>query len=443
VVSVVTTSAGPVTQEQADLAGHMPTQEVLAELYDTASPSVVNIQVTTDPQLTTDSVPNPLAPFGLPFGQPQEQTPTMAEGSGFVYDTQGHIVTNNHVVDGASTITVYFANGSWADGEVVAADAQADLAVLKVTPPQGVELQPLPMAPAGNLRVGYYAVALGSPFGLDETMTVGVISALGRSFPTGDATAGGPTYSLPDVIQTDTAINPGNSGGPLLDLKGEVVGVNFAINSPVRANSGVGFAIPISVVQKVVPALIKDGAYAYSYLGISGQTINAILAGEENINEGTQGVYVGVVPDGGPAAKAGVQAADVITGIDKQPVSRFEDVLSYLFNNTKPGQTATLHILRNDKSVDIDVKLAERPSGQTEASGGQRETGLSINEAIQIAKHSVADAELINQVDSASATQAVQDDGTPVWIVKLGGNDKTATVTVDAQTGEVLSLDVQ
>jgi 2-alkenal reductase len=421
----------------------MPTQETLSELYDTASPSVVSIQVTLDPQQATEGTQNPFAPFGLPFGQPQSQTPTMAEGSGFVYDTDGHIVTNNHVVDGANTITVYFANGSWAEGQVVAADAQADLAVLKVTPPQGMKLQPLPMAPTNTLRVGYYAIALGSPFGLDETMTVGVISALGRSFPTGDAASGGPTYSLPDVIQTDTAINPGNSGGPLLDLKGEVVGVNFAINSPVRANSGVGFAIPISVVQKIVPALIKDGSYAYSYLGISGQTINAILADEADIAEGTQGVYVGDVPAEGPAAQGGVQSADIITGIDQHTVSRFEDILSYLFNNTEPGQKVTLHILRQGKTVDVDVKLAQRPSGATGSSNSQSETGISISEAIQIAKRAVADSDLMNQVDSASATQAMQDDGTPVWIVTLSGNDNTATVTVNAQSGEVVALDVQ
>ena len=262
----------------------IPSQETLAAIYDEITPSVVNIQVEVETAaINTPGSPFPGLPFpfGSPFGSPNapESQPQFGEGSGFVYDGNGHIVTNNHVVENAKTITVYFDNGMWADAELVGRDPMADLAVIKITPPEGMELHPLMLAPASSLDEGHYVVALGSPFGLDETMTLGVVSALGRSFRTGDPGTGVAQYSLPDVIQTDTAINPGNSGGPLLNLNGEVVGVNFAFNSPVRANSGVGFAIPVSVVEKVVPALIDEGAYHYAYLGLSGQTINAVVAG--------------------------------------------------------------------------------------------------------------------------------------------------------------------
>jgi 2-alkenal reductase len=268
---------------------------------------VVSIHVTLDAEAAAaagQSIPD--LPFPFPFGMPdqgeQGQAPVqpMAEGSGFIYDNDGHIVTNNHVVESADEIMVYFYNGMWAKAEVVATDPSADLAVLKVTPPDGMQWQPLVLGKDDALRTGYYVVAMGSPFGLEETMTLGVVSALDRSMPTGDV-ATGSSYSLPDVIQTDTAINPGNSGGPLLNLKGEVVGVNFAINSATRSNSGVGFAIPVSVINKVVPALIDDGKYTYSYLGISGQTIDATVAADKNLDDNTLGVYVGEVVSGGPA----------------------------------------------------------------------------------------------------------------------------------------------
>jgi 2-alkenal reductase len=366
----------------------------------------------------------------------------MAEGSGFIYDNDGHIVTNNHVVENASEITVYFYNGMWAKADVVATDPASDLALLKVTPPAGLQWQPLVLGSDDALRAGYYVVAMGSPFGLDETMTLGVVSALDRSMPTGDV-ATGSSYSLPDVIQTDTAINPGNSGGPLLNLKGEVVGVNFAINSPVRANAGVGFAIPVSVLNKVVPALINEGKYPYSYLGISGQTIDATVAAENDVVENTLGVYVGDVVSGGPAEDAGVQAGDIITAIDDQPVVRFEDLVSHLFNATTPNSTATLTVLRDGETLTLDVTVTERPAPRAEelASGEERESGISIADAIKAAKAAVAESELIQNVESATAKRDTQD-GKDVWVVTLSGDDHTATVVVDAASGDVLQLDL-
>lgn len=431
----------PVTAAQEAIVGIMPTQDVLADLYDQVAPSVVNIQVTVDtPVSTLPESPIPGFPFELPGDQGTPQ-PQQGEGSGFIFDMDGHIVTNNHVVENANSIVVYFSNGMWADAELVAADPQADLAVIKVTPPDGVNWQPLPLAAEDSVRVGYYVVAVGSPFGLDETMTTGIVSALGRSFQTGDATSSA-TYSLPNVIQTDAAINPGNSGGPLLNLAGEVVGVNFAINSPVRANSGVGFAIPVSVVQKVVPALISDGKYIYSYLGISGQTISAEVANEHDLPDNTMGVWVAEVVESGPAAEGGVQSGDIIVAIDGQSVTRFEDLISYLFTATTPGQTVTLEVLRAGERQSLEITVDERPQALQQQAEEGRSGEVNIAEAISTAKRAVQDSGLMETIDSANAKQD-EANGRPVWVVTLTGNGSTATVIVDGQTGEVLELNVE
>lgn len=441
--SIADTADFQLTSDQAEIAAVQPTQEMLARLYNDIVPSVVNIQVTMD---ATQADPGQM-PFPFPFGEqgsPEgEPVVPQGEGSGFVFDTDGHIITNNHVVEDAASIVVYFHNGMWAEAELVARDPQADLAVLKVEAPKGVELKPLPLAAEDSLLPGYYVVAVGSPFGLDETMTLGVISAVGRSFST-DSTSTGSSYSLPDVIQTDTAINPGNSGGPLLNLLGEVVGVNFAINSPVRANSGVGFAIPVSVVNKVVPALIEDGAYKYAYLGIAGQTITQPVAEEYELPENQLGVRVGEVVRGGPADDAGIRTGDVIVGIDNAPVSRFEDLISYLFKSANPGSEVTLQVMREGQALELNVTLGERPeAGSPTAQSDERgQGGITIAEAINAAKTAVADAGLISEIESATAERDTQG-GSPVWVVTLTGDGKTATVTVDAQDGSVLGLNVE
>jgi 2-alkenal reductase len=437
--------ASPVTAEQEDLASILPTQEILSQLYDKVVPSVVNIQVT----LSADAAVQPGLPFGdLPFGMPFELPDTPAvphgQGSGFIYDMDGHIVTNNHVVENAESITVNFANGMWADAELVATDPQADLAVIKVEPPAGLELHPLVLAPSDGIRAGYYVAAMGSPFGLDETMTLGVVSALGRSVPTGNPARGTSTnYSLPDVVQTDTAINPGNSGGPLLNLKGEVVGVNFAINSTAGSNSGVGFAIPVSVVEKVVPALISDGAFKYSYLGIAGQTISAQVAAENEIDDNVLGVLVSEVVSDGPAAEAGIEVNDIIVGIGDQAVRQFEDLISYLFQSTEPGGDTTIHALRNGSEMSFDVELVERPAPVVdEPVESDERTEITIADAIKIAKAAVTDSELMADFESASAKKDTLN-GQAVWIVSLSGDGNSATVIVDASNGEVLELNLE
>ncbi len=428
------TATGLVTAEVLDI---VPSQATLVSLYDLAAPSVVNIRVTAE-RSAEDMPAIPGLPFGDPFGG---EGPVQGQGTGWMYDNDGHIVTNNHVVEGATQMTVYFNNGMWAEAELVAADPQADLAVIKVTPPEGVAWQPLALAEPNSAHVGYYVAALGSPFGLEETMTVGVISALGRSVPT-DQQSGASSYSLPDVIQTDTAINPGNSGGPLLNLNGEVVGVNFAINTTSGSNSGVGFAIPVSVVQKVVPALLAEGSFDYSYLGISGSSIDQTVAEEQELADNILGVFVAQAVDGGPAANAGIQTGDVIQAIDGRAVTAFEDLISYLFQSTTPEQTVTLSVMRDGEALEIDVTLGARPAVVADPTTPEGDVAVSIADAIQTARDAVTEAELMDEIESANA-KIDSLNGSPVWVVTLEGSDSSATVTVDAQTGEVLELDVR
>jgi len=437
--------AAPVLQNDSSLTGD---QEALAALYDAIAPSVVNIQV----QSTSSASALPQIP-GLPL--PEGDLPLQrGEGSGFIYDNEGHIVTNNHVVAGAQKVIVNFNNGMWARAEVVATDPQADLAVIKVTPPEGMEWRPLALAEDNGLKVGHMVIAIGNPFGLQGTMTTGIVSALGRGFPVGSFGTG--RYTLPDVIQTDAAINPGNSGGPLLNLDGEVVGVNFAIESQTRQNSGVGFVIPASIVKRVVPALIEDGAYKYAYLGLEGSTISADLAEALDMPDNTLGVYVAGVVPGGPSAQAGLKGGsrtvtgpggaelrvggDIVTAIDDMPVVRFEDLVSYLVTKATPGQTVTLTVARGDEKLQLDVTLGERPT-QIAATAPTRNGELNARAAIAIAEREVSN-QLDGEIIEKMATPDKRDDA-DVWVVELSTETQTATVVVDAETGDVLNVTIE
>ncbi len=344
----------------------------LEDLYVRANPAVVNI---TAVSAAADSPAFQSLPgFHQQLGP--QSGPAVAEGSGFVYDQQGHIITNNHVVDGAKTLVVTFADGVEVAAQVVGASPDTDLAVLKVKV-DASELQPLALGESDSLKVGQTVVAIGNPFGLEGSMTTGIVSGLGRLLDDGGQAADGRHYSLPDIIQTDAAINPGNSGGPLLDLAGDVIGVNTAIESPVRASSGVGYAIPVDLVRQVVPELIQGGSYHVPYLGISGQTLHVDLARAMKVDPQQHGVLVVDVAAGSPAAHAGLQGSrqetqidglpariggDVIVSIDDHPVSRFGDLLSYLVRHTEVGQSVALKVLRNGKTVPLEVKLAARPT---------------------------------------------------------------------------------
>ncbi len=348
-------------------------EDVYAQIYALVNPSVVNIQV----QRVVKVGDSPMFEFMERQDIPQERL-QRGLGSGFVWDKQGHIVTNNHVILNADKITVNFANGLSMKAEVVGRDANSDLAVIKVDADADL-LSPVNMAESAGLKVGQMAVAIGNPFGLEGSMTVGIISAIGRSLPVNAAglAATSSSYVIPDIIQTDAPINPGNSGGVLVNNEGAVIGVTTAIQSTDGSNSGIGFAVPSGQVLRVVPVLIREGKYEYTYLGISGQTISTELAKEMGLDDRQQGVLVGEVTKGGPADKAGVRGSsrevnidgspariggDVIVKIDDENVNRFEDLVSYLARETSVGQTVSLTILREMKEQVVDVKLEARPA---------------------------------------------------------------------------------
>lgn len=440
-------AAAPALQVDSSLSQD---QAALAALYEAVAPSVVNIQVDS----TASATDMPQIPG---FQMPQGDVPLQrGEGSGFIYDNDGHIVTNNHVVDGAQKVIVNFNNGMWARAEVVATDPQADLAVIKVTPPTGFDWKPLPLATDDSLKVGHTVIAIGNPFGLEGTMTTGIVSALGRGFPVDSF--GANRYTLPDVIQTDAAINPGNSGGPLLNLNGEVVGINFAIESQTRQSSGVGFTIPVSIVHRVVPALIKDGAYKYAYLGLEGSTISPDLSEALSLPDNTLGVYVSAVVPGGPSANAGLQGGtrtvstsnggevqqggDIVTAIDGNPVVRFEDLVSYLVTKAEPGQKVALTVLRDGKEMTVDVTLGERPTQSSLTAAPTSQDGtINARAAIAIAQQAVRD-QLNGEIIEKVATPD-ESNGQNVWVVELSTATQKATVVVDAQSGEVTDVTIQ
>jgi S1-C subfamily serine protease len=290
-------------------------------------------------------------------------------GSGFVYDGEGHVITNNHVVEGASRISVTFPDGSIYKAKTVGTDPYTDLAVIKIDVPKD-RLFPLPLDDSSGLEVGQQVVAIGNPFGLSGSMTSGIISQLGRLLP---LDVGG--FSIPDVIQTDAAINPGNSGGPLLDLRGAVVGVNSAISSSTGEFSGVGFAIPSNTVKKIIPVLIKDGKYRHPWLGVSGTDLTPEIAEALNLNL-TKGFLVIDVVVNSPADKSGVKGGDkqitiegrqirlggdVIVSIDDSPVRKIDDILVYMQREKSVGDEIILDIIRDQKPVQIKITLSERP----------------------------------------------------------------------------------
>jgi 2-alkenal reductase len=343
------------------------------------------VQVQTNPPVLSAPV-NPAPEEGSLAALYQQVIPGVvairagtSSGSGFMFDGDGHIVTNQHVVEGASEVEISFSSGYKAYGTVIGSDADADLAVIKVDVP-AEEIHPLAIGDSDTLRVGQSVVAIGNPFGLNGTMTLGIISGLGRT-QFAHASPEGGFFSTADIIQTDAAINPGNSGGPLFNLNGEVVGVNQSIrtdnfNSATgnAVNSGVGFSISINLVKRVVPGLIRDGKYEYPYLGISSSSELSLSEIEALGLKTYTGAYVLTVTPGSPADQAGIKAGDTPTRIqglnaggdliiafDGKPIATFDELLSYLITGKSPGDTVVLTVLRDGQSMDITVKLGRRP----------------------------------------------------------------------------------
>lgn len=378
----------PVPPLNSEMSGALETiQQGFNDVYTQVLPSVVNIQVTqTVQQGTLPGTDN--LPFSFPFQLPDNGGvfKQSALGSGFVWDTEGHIITNNHVVENADQITVTFYDGTSVDGEVIGTDRDSDLAVVKVDYPAD-RLQPIQTADSTQVMVGQLVAAIGNPFGLQGTMTVGVISALGRSLPVEDSSSLGSSYVIPDVIQTDAPINPGNSGGVLVDIQGQLLGVPTAIESSSGVNAGIGFVIPSVIVQKVVPELITQGYFEHSWIGISGTTLTSDIAEEMDLSRDQKGILVIDVTPNSPADDAGLVGSDrlatiddqeirlggdVIVQVDSQPVQDFEDLTAYLARYTEAGQTITLTVLRSNGDQDeIDLELGVRPNTDQTISVGE------------------------------------------------------------------------
>jgi S1-C subfamily serine protease len=315
-----------------------------------------------------------------------------ALGSGFVYDSQGHIVTNYHVIDGATRADITFTDGNTYPAKVVAKDPNGDIAVLQITSDFSEEnVKPLPLANSSAVRPGEQIIAIGNPFGLSGTITTGIVSAKERLLPNPDT-----GFSIPDMIQTDAAVNPGNSGGPLLNTQGQVIGMNTAIFSRTGSYSGVGFAIPSNTIAKEVPLLIKNGSYSHPWLGISGGKITPDLIRAMGLPTNYKGVLVGSVQPNSPADMAGLkgltqgdsfrltqgdsvnappsQPGDIITAVDGHPVRQIDDIINYIESQKNVADNIKLTVNRNGQILDLTVTLQARPQTATTSSQDQNQS---------------------------------------------------------------------
>lgn len=321
-------------------------------IYSTSLPSIVHIKVRQTVQ---------------GFFQNQERT---GEGSGFIWDTEGNIVTNYHVVASASIVDVEFADGSQYPASVIGLDPNSDLAIIKVNS-NGKILTPLNLGDSTNVKVGNHTIVIGSPFGQEFSMSSGIVSAIKRTVPSQNT-----LFSIPNVIQTDAAINPGNSGGPLLDIDGNVIGINSQIISKSGGNQGIGFAIPINSVKKIIPTLIKGEKFEYPYIGITGMDLNPNLKKALAIDSNIKGVMIVDVVKGSPADLGGLSGytgtvsdnvnsypsgGDILTAINTIPIKSMSDLLTLLFSDYSPGDSITFTILRDSSSLDLDITLISRP----------------------------------------------------------------------------------
>lgn len=292
-------------------------------------------------------------------------------GSGFVYDKEGRIITNNHVVAGAKEVDVRFIDGNIYSAKIIGSDPFNDIAVLQISDDFSDEkLLPLSLGDSSNLEIGEPVIAIGNPYGLSDTMTSGIISQKGRLLPNQES-----GFSISNVIQTDAAINPGNSGGPLLDMNGKVIGINTAIQSMTGEFSGIGFAVPSNTVKKVMPELIKNGKYPHPWLGIVGTNMVPDIAKSFELPKNYKGILVSRTIEKGPAEKAGileatfsangeVKSGDIITALDGKAVDSMDDLALYISENKNVGDKLSVTINRNNEEVDISITLEERPSKQ-------------------------------------------------------------------------------
>ena len=355
--------------EDFDPGDRVAAQEhVLIRLYENLLPSVVHIRVTQGIDADLDSPSNPRFP-GIP--DIPDDFFQRGEGSGFVWDNEGHIVTNNHVIQDAERVIVAFSDRVEIEATVIGTDPDSDLAVLELQEPKP-DARPVVLGDSDDLRVGQMAIAIGNPFGQQFTMTTGIVSALGRTINSSSS-----VFSNPEAIQTDAQINPGNSGGPLLDRHGRVIGVNTQIISRSGVSSGIGFSVPINTAKRVIPALITDGKYDYSWLGITGTTLSPEIAEEMGLPRGTGGAMVISISGGSPADRAGLRGSDttiaidgqdlptggdVIVGIDGNAVRDMNELIAHLVSKTRPDDKVVLEVIRDGEGlIDLKVTLGTRP----------------------------------------------------------------------------------
>jgi S1-C subfamily serine protease len=359
-------------QQQQQPSSSSSKSTSLPDVFKRVENSVVQIT-------TTQSNPNQVIIIN---GVPATGKST-ALGSGFVYDNQGHIVTNYHVIDGATAADVTFVDGNTYSAKVIGKDPNADLAILQITDNFSEEkVVPLPIANSSNIRTAEPVISIGNPFGLSGTITTGIISAQGRLLPNPDT-----GFSIPNTIQTDAAINPGNSGGPLLNIQGQIIGMNTAIFSRTGSYSGIGFAIPSNTIAKEVPLLIKNGTYTHPWLGIAGGSITPEIAQNASLPRNYKGVVIGSVQSGSPAYKAGLQATtqdmsgsnthtgDIITAVDGHPTKQIDDIINYIESHKNVGDNVKLTINRDGKVMNLTATLQARPNTSLQKQQ-QRQPGL-------------------------------------------------------------------
>lgn len=353
---VVQAEEGPLVQSegQNESEAQPATEAAVQPLVDVEEQLVIDVYARVSPAVVCITAPQR-------FGQ--------CIGSGFIIDREGHVVTNDHVATAAPRLLVTLADERSVPAELVGTDPGSDLAVLKIDVP-AEDLTVAELGESASIQVGQRAIAIGNPFGLERTVTTGVVSSLGRTLSRQDS-----NFQIAELIQTDAAVNPGNSGGPLLDSAGRVIGVNTAIASTTGTNAGVGFAVPVDIVKRVVPALIETGRYQHPWIGVSGRSISPELVEAADLPVETGAIIFSVEPDS-PAEKAGLRGGsreivvsgipmlaggDIIVAIDGVPIKRFDDVVNYLASQTSVGDEVILTVVRDGEEMDVPVTLEERP----------------------------------------------------------------------------------
>jgi S1-C subfamily serine protease len=358
---IVQVSEPPVAEEKIQPA-------ILAVDSQVKSPLTVIFKEVENSVVQITSKVSTINPYIIINGMPLESQSTRL-GSGFVYDEEGHIITNHHVVAGAKEVDVRFVDGNIYSAKVIGSDPFNDIAVLQIIDDFSEEhVVPLKMGDSSTLEVGQQIIAIGNPFGLSNTMTTGIVSQIGRLLPNTEL-----GFSIPNVIQTDAAINPGNSGGPMLNLQGYVISINTAIQSKTGEFSGIGFAVPSNTIKRIVPSLIQKGSYEHPWLGVAGTSLTPDITKQLGLPKNYKGVFVTTVIDGGPAHKAGLQEAtysangglkggDIIIALDGRQIRDMDDLIIYIADNKSVGDSIVLQVNRDDSVIELTATLQARPT---------------------------------------------------------------------------------